>query len=167
MLTEIIRADAPPQDKGYYDKAGAHWWDHGLQRWLPTTSREDVAEVRLERLEQTGWADRLPTGLRRYAPRRYRFVAEMSSTDPCWPAYRVVGEPFTMARLGVLAADLDSRPYDDRAMRQLEELSAVLMERGWRPAEHGEHWWSLRMTRRGVSWPIDDSRVRHTATVAA
>jgi hypothetical protein len=35
---------------------------------------------------------------------------------------------------------------------RLDELDRTLVEHGWRPAGHGERWWSKTYTRPAIDW---------------
>lgn len=158
MPSQTMSMGGPPQGRGYYEPDTGRWWDNDLESWLPAGSGVDTLEVTVEEVDLASWRKRLvPKALRGPDQPRFRFVAHAWSADARWPAYRVEGAAFTLSEATFTVGDADAEPRADVAQRRLSRLAGFLFERGWQPEDHGEHWWSLRLSRPHVQWPDEVS----------
>ncbi len=150
---------APPQGEGYYDRSSGRWWDNHVGHFLPLAMGCDRLEVHVEEVADDSWLARHSASVARaiHAP-RYRFVGEARSDDPRWPSYRIVGDVFSTGRTTLFGGAVDARPWASEVLAHLTDFAAHLFERGWQPEGHGQHWWSLQLSRPCVQWPVPAQR---------
>jgi hypothetical protein len=146
----------PSRGPGHYSGDGRRWWDDCHRRWFPVTDKQDELEVEVEDLGATSLPARLLTSLvTQYGTSYFRFVGRARSADSRWPTYRAIGASFPATGLDDPSG---KGAWAEEQRGRLEELHQQLLREGWRPAGHGDHWWSRRYRR-----PVVDLTATGTA----
>lgn len=151
---DLTKQAGPPRGRGHYDETGTRWWDDARCRWFAMTDDTDELEIELEDVGHTSMLASIVTTLTgQLGTQVYRFVGRARSGDPRWPDFVVPSGTFPV-QPGQPPLDRLSRddPWGDQILGQFEQLELTLAEHGWRPAGHGQHWWSKHYARPTLDW---------------
>jgi|SRR5829696_3509299 len=107
------------------------------------TSQEQVLEIEAEDVGGTSpIASLLTTVFSQYGTGTFRFVARPRGAGPWRPAHAVIGATFPGTRPSI--EDVAAQgAWVDIQRERFQELHQELVREGWRPADHGAHWWSV------------------------